>query len=39
MTKQPEKPRVYGVQYVDITINGKPAHGMVNTGAKVNIIT
>ena len=39
ITKQPEKLRVYGAQYVDITINGRPARAMVDTGAEINIMT
>ena len=39
ITKQPENSRVCGTQYVDITINERPAHAMVDTGAEVNIMT
>ncbi|KAH0712515.1 hypothetical protein KY289_008474 [Solanum tuberosum] len=37
--KQPGKPREYGAQYVDITINGRLARAMVDTGAEANIMT
>lgn len=39
ITKQPKKSRIWSVQYVNITINGRPARAMVNTCAKVNIMT
>ncbi|KAH0708953.1 hypothetical protein KY284_010380 [Solanum tuberosum] len=39
ITKQPGKSREYNVQYVDITINGRPARAMVDTGAEANIMT
>ena len=39
ITNQPEKLRICGAQYVNITINGRPARAMVNTCAKVNIMT
>ena len=37
--KQPEKPRGYGAQYVDLKINGRPACALVDTGAEVNLMT
>ncbi|XP_049358818.1 protein DNA-DAMAGE INDUCIBLE 1-like [Solanum verrucosum] len=39
ITNQPEKPRGYGAQYVDLKINGKPACALVDTGAEVNLMT
>ncbi|XP_027769932.1 uncharacterized protein LOC107009291 [Solanum pennellii] len=39
VTKQPEKPRICGAQCVDITINGRPARAIVDTGAEVTIMT
>ncbi|XP_049394675.1 uncharacterized protein LOC125858961 [Solanum stenotomum] len=39
ITKQPEKPKGYGAQYVDLKINGKPACALVDTGAEVNLMT
>ena len=39
ITKQSGKPKEYGSLYVDIMINGTLARAMVNTGAKVNIMT
>ena len=39
ITRQPEKLRICGAQYVDITINRGPARAMVDTGAEVNIMT
>ncbi|XP_049397342.1 protein DNA-DAMAGE INDUCIBLE 1-like [Solanum stenotomum] len=39
ITKQPEKPRGYDAQYVDLKINGKPACALVDTGAEVNLMT
>ncbi|XP_015158946.1 uncharacterized protein [Solanum tuberosum] len=39
ITKQPEKLKGCGVQYVDLKINGKPACALVDTGAEVNLMT
>ncbi|KAH0714291.1 hypothetical protein KY284_007196 [Solanum tuberosum] len=39
ITKQPEKPRGYDAQYVDLMINGRHVCAMVDTGAEVNIMT
>ena len=39
ITKKPRKSKDYGEQYVDITINGRPARAMVDIGAEVNIMT
>ncbi|KAH0710971.1 hypothetical protein KY284_012398 [Solanum tuberosum] len=39
ITKQPEKPRGYGAQYVDLMINGRLVCAMIDTGAEVNIMT
>ncbi|KAH0721380.1 hypothetical protein KY284_006410 [Solanum tuberosum] len=37
ITKQPEKPRGYGVQYVDLKINGKPACAFGRHGVQRSI--
>lgn len=37
--QETRKPREYGLQYVDITINGKFARVMVDTCAEANIMT
>jgi len=37
--KQLGKPKGYGAQYLDLTINGIPASPMVDTGAEANIMT
>uniref|UniRef100_M0ZXX2 Uncharacterized protein n=1 Tax=Solanum tuberosum TaxID=4113 RepID=M0ZXX2_SOLTU len=39
ITKQLGKPKGYGAQYLDLTINGIPASPMVDTGAEANIMT
>ncbi|KAH0712399.1 hypothetical protein KY289_008358 [Solanum tuberosum] len=39
IAKQTEKPRDFSTQYVDISINGRLARAMVDSGAEANIMT
>ncbi|XP_049388521.1 uncharacterized protein LOC125852885 [Solanum stenotomum] len=39
IAKQTEKPGDFSTQYVDISINGRTARAMVDTGAEANIMT
>uniref|UniRef100_M1BW48 Uncharacterized protein n=1 Tax=Solanum tuberosum TaxID=4113 RepID=M1BW48_SOLTU len=39
IAKQKEKPGNYSMHYVDISINGRPARAMVDSGAEANIMT
>lgn len=39
IAKRTEKPGDFSTQYVDISINGRPARAMVDSGAEVNIMT
>ncbi|KAH0720278.1 hypothetical protein KY284_005308 [Solanum tuberosum] len=39
ITKKQGKPKEYGAQYGDITINGRPDRAMVDTSAEANIMT
>lgn len=39
IAKQTEKPRDFSMQYVDISINGRPARAMVDFWAEANIMT
>ena len=39
IAKQTEKPGDFSTQYVDISINGRPAPAMVDSGAEANIMT
>ncbi|XP_055814079.1 UBA domain-containing protein Mud1-like [Solanum dulcamara] len=39
IAKQAEKAGDYSAQYVDISINGRPARAMVDSGAEANIMT